>query len=185
MRRLRHCAGGLGMILLCGALVTGCAGVEKKADRQPLEGKDIDCLRLLDANGTEVAEALQKVLKVEAYCVKSSNTVVVAGSKEDVQLARNLVASLGSSHGEFPPAVIVYHLKNARAGELSAMLNEAFSKGLIRYDEVHVAEVHVFADDRTNSLLISVQARYWDQIKEIIDKLDGPVEGAATKPAGK
>lgn len=112
-----------------------------------------------------------------------TNTLLVSGTKEYLDLVRKVVTDLDSVEASDRERV-VYHLRNAKAKEIEATLASYFkgestlerstlgpqlSGSLVRQLE---REVTIVGDDKSNKLVISTSPRYMDMLLKIVQELD-------------
>jgi type II secretion system protein D len=112
-----------------------------------------------------------------------TNTLVVSGTEEYLNLVRDLVIKLDAIQANERDRV-VYHLKNAKAKEIETTLQTYFrgdadrqrstlgpqlSGSLLRRLE---EEVTVVGDEQSNKLVISTSPRYMETVLGIVKELD-------------
>jgi general secretion pathway protein D len=112
-----------------------------------------------------------------------TNTLVVSGTPEYLDLVRDLVNKLDAIQANERERV-VYHLKNAKAKDIESTLQNYFkgdsdrqrstlgpqlSGSLLRRLE---EEVTVVGDDKSNKLVISTSPRYMETVIGIVQELD-------------
>ncbi|QOJ01704.1 MAG: hypothetical protein HRU70_14950 [Phycisphaeraceae bacterium] len=112
-----------------------------------------------------------------------TNTLIVSGTARYLEQVRELVNRLDNIEAT-ERLQTVYHLKNARAREIAATLQEVFkgesdlsrstlgptqSGALARQLE---AEVTVVGDENSNRLLIATSPRYMNKVMQLVEELD-------------
>lgn len=112
-----------------------------------------------------------------------TNTLIVSGTEKYIDRVRQIVSELDSIQGE-ERLQTVYHLRNAKAIEISKVLQESFAKestltrstlgpqqvgSLQRQLE---QEVTIVGDENSNKLLIASSPRYLEKIVKLIEELD-------------
>src|SRR5262249_44511928 len=109
---------------------------------------------------------------------RRTNSLIVAGSRDDLELIRTLISRLEDSDIQGRRNE-VYRLKNAVAADVAAALNDFLSRALTVYrtagqltgfQEIE-RDVVIAAEAVTNTLLISATPRYFDDIMRLIREL--------------
>jgi len=138
--------------------------------------------------------------KVRAAADRQTNTVVVSGPPDTLKVVERVVGELDSDTTE-TPAVFVYHLKNADAKNLEAVLTRLFadtsssvggratsrsnsrgrsSTGGASTSTAGAAadlagQVTVVADEDSNALNVMTPSKNFERVRQIIAELDQPV----------
>ncbi len=112
-----------------------------------------------------------------------TNTLLVSGTKEYLDLVRKVVTDLDSVEASDRERV-VYHLRNAKAKDIETTLASYF-KGESTLERTTLGaqltgslarqlerEVTVVGDDKSNKLVISTSPRYMDMVLKIVEELD-------------
>ena len=146
----------------------------------------------------------QPNVKVNASADDRTNTLVVSGPPDVLQVIESLVKELDSSPAE-EQAVFFYNLKNAKAKNLETVLNNLFkttttgttgqttntqqryTRSTTRPTGTAVSsaasqlasslsgQVYVVADEDTNSLMVMASSKNFERVQEIIADLDRAV----------
>lgn len=102
-----------------------------------------------------------------------SNTLVVTGSRDALERARNLVARLDVKAGPMTAIFRVYQLEYASASQLAQRMQELFdsrSEG----QEISRTPIVLLADEMSNSLVSSASRDDHEVIVELLGLLDRP-----------
>lgn len=138
-------------------------------------------------------------MKVVAAADEKTNTVVVSGPADTLEVVAKVVKDLDSNPDE-ERRIFVFPLKNAQAENLKEVLNNLFQELQQINQSTSVSgtgqsrravtnqpnassgtssdiseEVYIEADLDTNALLIMTSSKNYEKIKPIIDDLDKPV----------
>lgn len=147
----------------------------------PAAGPAIDGVGSL--GGTSVTAVPDERQQLSIAIDARTNTLLVSGTKEYLELVRKVVDSIDSVEASDRERV-VYHLRNAKAKEIETTLASYFkgeatierstlgpqlSGSLVRQLE---REVTVVGDDKSNKLVISTSPRYMDMVLKIVEELD-------------
>ncbi len=112
-----------------------------------------------------------------------TNSLIVSGTKKYLDQVRQLVDKLDEIEA-VERIQIVYHLKNAKAKDMAATLQDIFKQeaGLTKVtlgsgqigslERQLEAEVTVVGDDNSNKLVIATSPRYMDKVKKMVEELD-------------
>ncbi|NLW87882.1 MAG: hypothetical protein GXY38_13525, partial [Planctomycetes bacterium] len=137
----------------------------------------------LVAGGSNAAVAAQE--KVSLAVDPRTNVLIVSASRENFAVLEEIIEKLDSSEGNSVLGNIEVHsLRNADAVALAPILQQFYNAK--RAAEVTAGDtgkslpVTVFADARTNSLLVAGSAESFASVKAMIEKLDA----ADVLPAG-
>ena len=141
------------------------------------------------------AAAMGRQAKVIASADAQTNTLVVSGPPDLMDIISQLVKELDSDPSA-EQLVFLYHLKNAQADKLMTVLNDIFddaaqttaARGRNGRNQRSrnaanrpqdatslVGQVHVVADQDSNSLLVRTANKHFEAVKAIIADLDRPV----------
>lgn len=99
-----------------------------------------------------------------------TNSLIVVANREDTLTVKKLVEKLDIPSPPGRETVHIYYLKNADAEELAKILSAMPLGREVTGKEKKV--VNISADKSTNSLIVTAEPHDYQQIKEIIDKLD-------------
>ncbi|ARN57551.1 type II secretion system secretin GspD [Sedimentisphaera salicampi] len=168
---------------------------EGRRGRNPFERMMRSRMGDRDDNGSSGAGVISQNIKVRAAADEDTNTVVVSGPSDTLEIVAEVVEKIDKNPAE-ERSFFVYKLKNAEAANLKDVLNNLFEKmedfneddressgrrGNIRRggsgsSETDLSEeVYMEAEEDTNSLIIMTSQENYDKIKPIIDELDEPV----------
>jgi type II secretion system protein D len=117
----------------------------------------------------------------------ASNCVIVQAGRMDMQQIEQLVQSLDQvqAGGQEQVGLHVLPLKSAKADQLAQtlgrMLNEIETNRATR-EGVPPEKVSVSADTATNTLLVAGSTRQFEQVKELVEKLDKYEAGTQRQP---
>ena len=139
------------------------------------------------AGGEEVGVTLGSAERASLVVTvdERTNSLLVGGAEHYVTLAEEIVSELDSSPAR-EQEIKVYRLKNAQAAEIQTAIDEFFTQRRQRIVEalgtdalgsshrLFEEEATIVADAASNTLLVSASARYFEQIRELIDELDQP-----------
>jgi len=113
-----------------------------------------------------------------------TNSLIVLATRNDYETITNLVQKLDVEAPEGRGRVNIYYLQNAVAEEIVSVLNEFISgiktlekteggvKGTVRLPTE--TDVKIVADKSTNALIISADPEDYEQIRDVLEKLDIP-----------
>lgn len=104
----------------------------------------------------------------------SANALVVSASEEDVATIRDLVSKLDQPNSAGERSVTILSLQRGQAGEVARLISDQF-----RGRGAGAQGVIVSADARTNSLIVNAPPIQLEQVKALVERLDGP--GAASE----
>jgi len=102
---------------------------------------------------------------------KTSNSIIVSASSEDIDEIAAMIQSLDSQEQPLEIEFRTYMLRNARASEVAGRLQEMVQQ-IMTARGVTAPPLTITADDRTNTILVSAPANYFDHIERIIEMLD-------------
>ena len=114
-----------------------------------------------------------------------TNSLLIGGTDHYVNLVSQIIESLDATPANERRTEVV-RLKNSQASEVATAIRNFLDQERQRVTTVLGAEavgtaqrllereVAVVAEDNSNTLLLSANPRYFDQIKQIIDELDKP-----------
>jgi type II secretion system protein D len=114
-----------------------------------------------------------------------TNSLLIGGSEQYVQLAERLIKDLDASPAQ-ERTTRLYRLRNSQAADLETALRgfldqerqrlvQALGKeGIGAAERLLEREVALMAEKTTNSLLVSANPRYFDTINDMIRELDQP-----------
>jgi general secretion pathway protein D len=114
-----------------------------------------------------------------------TNSLLVGGTDHYVELVSEIIASLDSSPAN-ERKTEVYRLKNSKAQEVATAIRTFLDQERQRVTQalgveavgtgqrVLEREVAVVAESQSNTLLLSANPRYFEQIKALIEELDKP-----------
>lgn len=109
-----------------------------------------------------------------------TNSVLAIGNQADLKVVEALVLRL-DEQGSLDRKTVVYHLKNAPARDISAAINQFLvnqrqlnlaSPGSINPYQQLEQEVIIVPEPVGNRLILSATSRYFDEISQLIQKLD-------------
>ncbi len=146
--------------------------------------------------GEESEEAVSRAPRVLASADDRTNTLVVSGPADTLEVVTQVIAQLDANPVE-EEAVLVYPLKNAQAENVAELLNDLFGEAaedtralrttgrdgggpLARAAGETAAagatgDVYCVADEATNTLLILMAPTNFDRLRAILDELDRPI----------
>lgn len=136
-------------------------------------------LRILVAGGdpTDDASRIESDLFVPlanlvVEAEPDTNTLIVVGTPANIEVVRELVASLDVELASSNNAVRFFPLMHAAADRVSAVLDEVFSQreeaGVLRPED----RLIVASDARTNTLIVSTSARSFETVGTLLTSLD-------------
>ncbi len=113
---------------------------------------------------------------------RRTNTVIAAGSEVDLNMVKKLIYQLDSQDSE-ERVYLVYEAKNSTSDALSTAISgfaQAEQDRLSQLDDttslIRQAErsVTVIGDEQSNSIVLGVSPRYYDQYMTLVQELDRP-----------
>jgi general secretion pathway protein D len=134
-----------------------------------------------DAASATVGTAEQNALTITVD--PRTNSLLVGGTDHYVSLVSQIIDSLDASEANERRTEVV-RLKNSQAQDVATAIRNFLDQERLRTtqglapDEIGTAqrllerEVAVVAEQLSNTLLVSANPRYFDQIKELIEELD-------------
>ncbi len=176
------------------------ASLLKELDKEiPVELQDIQIIPLENADATDVASSLQKLLdarlqqrgnlgKQEAASLKvivigdpRTNSLLVGGSKENFELVKSLASQLDAAGPALSGRIRIVPLTHADARSLSLSLTSLFRQ---RYQASRSPDQQrnrpiIVADPRSNSLLVAAGVEDNRALDELVAKLDQKNENPA------
>ncbi|MFM2164041.1 MAG: Pullulanase secretion envelope PulD, partial [Planctomycetota bacterium] len=104
----------------------------------------------------------------------SGGALLVAGSADEISTIRDLVTRLDQPQtgGDRRSEIIV--LRKAQAGEIARLVGEQFR------GRSGAQGVAISPDVRTNSIIVSAAPMQLEQVKSLVDRLDGPASAEET-----
>jgi len=193
------------LIGLCCAAGAASTSAPATSASQPDTAKTkVEYVQLLNTNASDAARILNTMFSVitpvksaaasqpspvSATVDARTNTVILSGSPERVAGAVILLRKMdtldeGLAGGT--SVFFIYHLKQASAAELAALINQTFgtqsTATATRPAEIDAlaGAVHVVANPDTNSLLITTDKEMEQTVRELIKLLDHSDAKAAT-----
>ncbi len=152
---------------------------------QRLDRKDVpqatvfQVVQLQAASAGQVADTLERLFQQRVTRGESadpftvlpdalSNTLILGGSAEDMEVAKSLVASLDRKQGGAGQAVRVFLLEKADATQTAATIRQLYeSRG-----QAAAAGIAISVDERTNALVVSGGAADLEYVGQLVDQLD-------------
>ena len=111
-----------------------------------------------------------------------TNSIIAAGSEGDLRIVEALLTRLDEEDAS-QRRNAVYHLKNAPATDVAATINqflrserliESVAEGAVSITQQIEREVVVVPEVVSNKLVVSATPRFFDEVRELIEKLDEP-----------
>ncbi len=113
-----------------------------------------------------------------------TNSLIVLATRNDYETITQLVQKLDVEAPEGRGRVNIYYLQNAVAEEIVSVLNE-FISGIKTLEQTEQGvqrtvrlptetDVKIVADKATNALIISADPEDYEQVREVLEKLDIP-----------
>ena len=153
--------------------------------------------------GSDSDEPVSRAPQVLASADDRTNTLVVSGPADTLDVVAEVVAQLDANPVE-EEAVLVYHLKNAQAENVAAVLNDLFGEAAEGSQALRTSsrggdspfermrermaqaaggttaagasgDVYCVADEETNTLLILTAPTNFERLRSILDELDRPI----------
>ena len=182
-----------------GAFAIVASLIERLDKELPMELREVHIVPLENADAMSVAAALQRILdarlrqktalgKQEADALRvivigdpRTNSLLVGGSKEGLDLVKSLAGELDKAAPALSGQIRLVPLKHATAQTLGAALSTLFSQ---RYQAARTPEVQrnrpiIIPDPRSNSLLIAANVEDNRALDALLEKLDRQPENAA------
>lgn len=158
----------------------------------PLDLSDVQIIPLTNAEAASLADTLQEMmdarverqatlddlsaeaLKVVILADERSNSLIVAGSRENFAFVKALAEKLDGASQALSGRVQLYPLSKANAGTLSQTLTTLFDQ---RYQQARTQDIQrqkpiILPDLRTNSLLVVANTDDTAVLKSLLAKLD-------------
>lgn len=143
---------------------------------------EVDVVTLLHADATAVVKMLQSLEKSGAgknapegatfIADPRTNSVLVSGDRSDRTRIRELITHLDTPSDTQNGNTQVVYLRYAKATELAKIL-QGYAKASAENDSKKTSsDVTIFADESTNSLVITAPPRLGTEIRTVIDRLD-------------
>ena len=126
------------------------------------------------------AEGETSLVPVRLSVDVRTNSIIAVGSQGDLAIIEALLIRLDQDPG-LERKNAVYRLKNAPAADVSRTINEflrterqlqQFAPGAVSPFQQIESEVVVVPEVVSNALIISATPRYFDEIKQLVEKLD-------------
>ncbi len=126
------------------------------------------------------AEGETSLVPVRLSVDVRTNSIIAVGSQGDLAIIEALLIRLDQEPG-LERKNAVYRLKNAPAADVSRTINEflrterqlqQFAPGAVSPFQQIESEVVVVPEVVSNALIISATPRYFDEIKQLVEKLD-------------
>ncbi|MCC6425780.1 MAG: hypothetical protein IT435_03060 [Phycisphaerales bacterium] len=158
------------------------AGPGPEAPDAPAVQPD-DALAEMSFEGTTVTPVPDERQQLSIAIDARTNTLIVSGTEEYLDLVRKLVTELDSIEAN-ERVQSVYHLRNARAKEIETTLQSYFQGDNQKFratlgpnnigsvTRMLEQEVTVVGDEKSNRLVISTSPRYIERVMEIVEELD-------------
>lgn len=144
---------------------------------------EVDVVTLQHASATEIVKMLQSLEKATGkkttpetasfIADPRTNSVLVSGDRGDRIRIRELIKHLDTpSEGNSGNTNVVY-LRYAKAVDLAKIL-QGYAKASAQQgdNKKSASDITIFADESTNSLVITAEPRLNKEIKSVIDRLD-------------
>ncbi len=166
------------------------AGLVAEIDKPASElGVKSYVLSLKNMNAKTAAESLTDVMEKRAQALgdkneardgaiitpeERSNALIIVASESVYDMLENLAMQLDSS-GAFRPVETRYrHVKTADAARLQGMLQDLFDKKKEAEGNINESKetLHVIADPRSNSLLLTGTRDYLNEADRLVESLD-------------
>ncbi|MDD9892561.1 MAG: type II secretion system secretin GspD [Gammaproteobacteria bacterium] len=143
---------------------------------------EVDVVTLQHANATDVVKMLQSLEKAAAgkktaestsfIADPRTNSVLVSGDRANRIRIRELIKHLDTPSESNSGNTNVIYLKYAKAAELAKIL-QGYAKASAQTEGKKTSsDVTIFADESTNSLVITAPPRLGTEIRNVIDRLD-------------
>lgn len=143
---------------------------------------EVDVVTLQHASATDVVKMLQSLEKASGaknapdgtsfIADPRTNSVLVSGDKSDRIRIRELIKHLDTPTDSNSGNTNVVYLRYAKAVDLAKIL-QGYAKANAQAEGKKTAsDVTIFADEATNSLVITAPPRLGEEIRGVIDRLD-------------
>lgn len=143
---------------------------------------EVDVVTLQHANADDIVKMLQSLEKASAgknaaettsfIADPRTNSVLVSGDRADRIRIRELIKHLDTPSESNSGNTNVVYLKYAKAAELAKIL-QGYAKASTQAEGKKTSsDVTIFADESTNSLVITAPPRLGSEIRNVIDRLD-------------
>lgn len=164
------------------ANVERITNIVKRIDRPG--DAEVDVITLRHASASDVVKMLQSLEKAtnqkaapesaSFIADPRTNSVLVSGDRADRIRIRELIKHLDTPSGNSDGNTNVVYLKYAKAIDLAKIL-QGYAKASAQGADSkknNDSDVTIFADESTNSLVITAPPRMSKEIKNVIDRLD-------------
>jgi type II secretory pathway component GspD/PulD (secretin) len=150
--------------------------LDQPAATQPREV--VEYRRVLVSDPQKMAAILRQVFDVAADGDERTATVIIKGPPDIVAQAVQLVRHIEDLPTPDLPTDVVFvkQLKNAKAKDLSVLLQNMSDRSYFALPDHRVPPPSFTADERTNALVIHVDKMFEDRVRNIIDELDRSLE---------
>ncbi len=162
------------------------AGVKELLDEMFDAGKDLP----KPAPGSETTEAVPTnaigrslVYNVAISADARTNTLVVAGRTEQLVLVDGLIQKLDVPMSEIKYPIRLITMTNTDATRIGKIVEDLWEKRIENMEKLELGEsalakekIFLSTDIRSNSLILSATAENFEEIKKIVETLDGAPE---------
>lgn len=159
----------------------------KSGNAQQLAGKISQMLN--HAETVRVAREGGPRLGVAVNADPTTNSLIIAASKAQLDLAGNLIAKIMQVTVEVGPeeaiSVHLLPLRTSKAEILAPMLNRLFdhaARGTSRRERTPAETVSIMADKRTNSLMVACTQKQFKEIEELVKSIEALQPGGTRRP---
>ena len=135
--------------------------------------KYVDCAMLHGVLTTLYAEMFAtKQGRVVFYALQNPNALLVAGWGQAFNDMKSLIQLFDQPVADGAGTYRVVHLKYASVDEIAALLTETFTLPQTTGTGGFAPRIRVFADVRTNSLVVQASPNDWAEIQKLLVELD-------------
>lgn len=135
--------------------------------------KYVDCAMLHGVLTTLYAEMFAtKQGRVVFYALQNPNALLVAGWGQAFKDMKALIQLFDQPVADGAGTYRVVHLKYASVDEIAALLSETFTLPQTTGTGGFAPRIRVFADVRTNSLVVQASPNDWAEIQKLLMELD-------------
>lgn len=135
--------------------------------------KYVDCAMLHGVLTTLYAEMFAtKQGRVVFYALQNPNALLVAGWGQAFNDMKSLIQLFDQPVADGAGTYRVVHLKYASVDEIAALLTETFTLPQTSGTGGFAPRIRVFADVRTNSLVVQASPNDWAEIQKLLVELD-------------
>ncbi|MGN0930955.1 MAG: secretin N-terminal domain-containing protein [Thermoguttaceae bacterium] len=135
--------------------------------------KYVDCAMLHGVLTTLYAEMFAtKQGRVVFYALQNPNALLVAGWGQAFEDMKSLIQLFDQPVADGAGTYRVVHLKYASVDEIAALLTETFTLPQTTGTGGFAPRIRVFADVRTNSLVVQASPNDWAEIQKLLVELD-------------